>query len=717
MGRPGRVARRLALALVAGGCLAGAVTVPAGAGAGTAAPAARNAAAAPAAASTSGAALAPADIAGRGSSYVGPAMTQWTADAYTRGLEVNYLPTSSPDGLGQFQQSTVAFAGTEAEFSSLLGLGNDSQVRRGFQYVPDVAGAVAIMYNVTDRAGRKVDYLRLSRRTVALIFLGEITRWSDDRITNDLGGQVRLPDEAITVVYRSGPSGTTALFYDFVQHMAPSEFDAWVARNRYPSGVRIIDPGVSPGFVPRGLGLGGSDLMAQHVGRTPWTITYDEFAYAKRYDVETAWIQNERGEWVQPFAGNISAALESAQLRPDLSQELSGVYRSRVAGAYPISAYSYLVTQCAPSGDRATCKGNYADTGVAETLDAWMKYIACDGQVQMADIGYSPLPPHLSQEMMSSVQRMWGRPIGQATQLSRSNCANPRFNPNYDPPRPPPPPALPDPPNDPGGGGPGNGDDGGGDDDGGGGGNGDDPGATDDTTATTTAQGDGDEETAIGRTGDADAVGGGSDDWRESDPVSHRRGTFGTMTPWPLLIVLVVLALPLVVGAVNAYRRHSGEHLGPGGTERVRGFVASFRPPPKIVPIDDLVPIAPSELVTDGLARRPGARGVRWAFDDGATRAVCRRCIEGDRDRFRKLAKDQPGGLLFGTVDGERCSLCRKELPEPPDLAELTSAAAPGDDDSPATVGGGGGAAAVAAVVGVAGDDRPGDPPSSGPIR
>jgi phosphate transport system substrate-binding protein len=71
------------------------------------------------------------------------------------------------------------------------------------------------------------------------------------------------------------------------------------------------------------------------VARTPWTITYDEFAYAKRYNVNTAWVQNESGQWVQPYAGNISAALGSAKLRPDLSQELSGVYRSRKDGAYP----------------------------------------------------------------------------------------------------------------------------------------------------------------------------------------------------------------------------------------------------------------------------------------------------------------------------------------------------------------------------------------------
>ena len=521
--------RRLLLALVAGACLSGAVTSPVGAG---------NDASATAA--TPEAAAAPARLSGRGSSYVGPAMTQWTADAYTRGLNINYLPTSSPDGLGQYQQSTVNFAGTEAEFSSLLGLGNDSQVRRGFQYVPDVAGAVAIMYNVDDRAGNKVDYLRLSRQTVAKIFLGEIKNWSHQDITNDLGGKVVLPDQPITVVYRSGPSGTTALFYDFVQHMAPSLFDAWVARNRYPTGVRIIDPGVSPTFVPRGLGLAGSDLMAQHVSRTKWTITYDEFAYAKRYDVNTAWIQNESGQWVQPYAGNISAALESAQLRPDLSQELSGVYRSRVSGAYPISAYSYVVTQCAPSGDRPTCKGNYADTGIAETLDAWMQYIACDGQVQMAEIGYSPLPPHLSQEMMNSIQRMWGRPVSGAKKLSRSNCANPRFDPNYNPPAPPPPPALPDPPSqNPGDTTP------------------DDttPGGGGNATTSTTAGGGPDDEFAAGRTGDAEAVGGGSGDWRDNDPVAYQRPGPGGIGRWPLVVVLLLLVIPLVVGAVRARMR------------------------------------------------------------------------------------------------------------------------------------------------------------------
>lgn len=368
-------------------------------------------------------ATSPAKINGTGSTYVALAMQQWVADAQADGLQVNYLPTGSPQGLSQFADSLVDFAGTEAEYSA-LGFGGG--VSRGFQYVPDVAGAVAIMYNVQDKAGRKVDYLHLSRETVARIFIGDISRWSDPAISADNKGIV-LPDEPINVVYRGGQSGTTALFYDFVQHTVPSKFSAWAAKNQLPTEVRIIQLDSSPGFAPKTQGLNGSDQIAQFVASNSgrWSIAYDEFGYAVTYDAAAAWIQNQSGGYQLPYAENISAALESAKLKPDLSQDLSGVYTSSNPDAYPISAYSYMVTQCAPTAQRATCKGPYVNAGVAETLTTWMRYIACDGQVQMAEIGYSPLPPNLSQELVNSIGRMSGQP---AETLSAANCKNPRFN-------------------------------------------------------------------------------------------------------------------------------------------------------------------------------------------------------------------------------------------------------------------------------------------------
>jgi phosphate transport system substrate-binding protein len=372
-------------------------------------------------------AVSPAKINGTGSSYVALAIQQWVADGQSRGLPVNFLPTSSPDGLTSYADGLIDFAATEAEYSALVGPNVGSPAgARGYQYVPDVAGATAIMYNVQDRAGRHVNYLHLSMRTTAKIFMGYISNWSDPAISADNKG-LKLPDQPITVVYRSGLSGTTGSFYDFVAHAAPDLFGPWAAKYHLPTAVRIIQLDGTPDFAPKTIAFGGSDQVVQYIASSQgqWSIGYDEFGYAKVYNADTAWVQNASGNWVQPYAQNISAALESAKLRPDLSQELSGVYASTNPLAYPISSYSYLVTQCAKAGDRPTCQGDYSNRGIDETLARWMQYIECDGQVSMARIGYSPLPPNLSQEMSNSIARMQGT---QPAQLNAANCANPRFH-------------------------------------------------------------------------------------------------------------------------------------------------------------------------------------------------------------------------------------------------------------------------------------------------
>lgn len=363
-------------------------------------------------------------INGAGSSYVALAMQQWVADAQTSGLDVNYLPNGSPQGMTSYGQSLIDFAGTEAEFSALQASGGEQN--RGFQYVPDVAGATAVLYNVDNAAGEKVSDLHLSMRTIARIFTGDITKWSDPAITDDNAGR-QLPDEAIEVVYRSGQSGTTGTFYDFVQHTAPDIFEPWAQKNRFPTGdIRIIQLDSSSSFAPKSVAFSSSDQIAQYIAGSngKWSIGYDEFGYSKVYKASAAWVKNAAGQWVLPYAENITAALESAKLRPDLSQELSGVYASTNPKAYPISAYSYLVTQCEPAPDRQTCKGAYSNSGVTDTLTKWMRYIACDGQVNMARIGYAPLPPNLSQEIANAIARLKG---GTPEQLGGSSCTNPRF--------------------------------------------------------------------------------------------------------------------------------------------------------------------------------------------------------------------------------------------------------------------------------------------------
>jgi phosphate transport system substrate-binding protein len=549
----GRRGRR---ALLAGAVVSGIVAAtlaPASTPAATARPevpaAAAGAAGAAEAAGNLAAAQASPAILGVGSTYVGLAMQSWVSTAQSRGIRVNYNPTGSPDGLNRYNARTVVFAGTEAEFSSI---GMSDSVSRGYQYIPDIAGAVAIMYNVEDRAGREVDYLHLSRSTVARIFMGDITHWDDAAITNDNKGVLRMPHQPINVVYRSSPSGTTALFYDFVQSIEPNRFRTWAGRHGLPTNVRITDLGAGT-FAPKTHGINDSAGMAQYVasGAGRWSIAYDEFGYAKTFGANAAWIQNQAGKWVLPYAENISAALESARLRPDLSQELSGVYVSRNPLAYPISAYSYIVSQCAPSGSRRTCKGNYSD-GENNTLGRFLDFIACDGQIHAAEMGYSPLPPKLSQEIMNSIGRMNGGAAPK--QLTARNCSNPRFHGSLGQGSASPPNPLENVPdqtgNGGGGGGGGGGGDGGGSGDGGDGGGGG-PGSGSDTTAaggattTTTEQGAG-----AGRDGGADAVGGGSGEWRDAEPTSYEGDKPEPLDRLPMVILLGLLATPPLFGTL-----------------------------------------------------------------------------------------------------------------------------------------------------------------------
>jgi phosphate transport system substrate-binding protein len=361
---------------------------------------------------------------GQGSTYAALAFQQWTQTVQNQGLNLNYTPTSSPAGLEAYGQNTSDFAGTEAEFSELLP-GAPVNVPRGFEYTPDVAGATAIMYNVALTPGGQdpISSLRLAPLTIAKIFLGVINNWDDPAISANNGG-VTLPNEHITVVCRTGQSGTTALFYDYVAHTDPTDYNTWALRNGYSTSTRVLE--VDNAGAPQDMACqSGSDTEANYIAANRWTIGYDEFGYAKVYNDNVAWVQNAAGNWVQPYAENISAALQSAQLAPDTSQNLTAVYTSTNPAAYPISAYSYILVQCAPNSVRPTCVGPYANQGIANTMAQFMSFVACAGQIHMAAIGYAPLPPPLSQFLANAVGYMLNQP---AQQLNASNCSNPTFN-------------------------------------------------------------------------------------------------------------------------------------------------------------------------------------------------------------------------------------------------------------------------------------------------
>lgn len=377
-----------------------------------------------------GAATIDASVNGQGSTYAALAFQTWTQGAEINlGLNVNYTATGSPAGLSAYAANTATFAGTEAEYSELYPDTPDptAHVPRGFAYTPDVAGAIAVMYHVHTPSGTTVGYLHLTPLTIARIFMRYITWWTSPTISLDNKGLV-LPHEPITLDLRSGQSGTTALFYDWVKHSDPSQFTPWAEANHFPTSSRIweVDDGTAFGSGPGFNDLSGSDQQAEAIASPSglWSIGYDEFGYAYVYHDNVAWVRNASGNWTQPYAKNIAAALKSAVLLPTTAQTLVGVYNSTTPNAYPMSAYSYILYQCAPTPARATCKGAYSNQGIINTMSKFMRYVACTGQVKMAQIGYSPLPADLSQFLANAIGYMTNSP---PPVLTATNCSNPQF--------------------------------------------------------------------------------------------------------------------------------------------------------------------------------------------------------------------------------------------------------------------------------------------------
>jgi phosphate transport system substrate-binding protein len=485
---------------------------------------------------SAGADLSPAN--GQGSTYAALAFQQWTQTVQNQGLNLNYTPTSSPAGLEAYGQNTADFAGTEAEFSELLA-GSPVNVPRGFEYTPDVAGATAIMYNValTPSGQDPISSLRLSPMTIAKIFLGKINNWDDRAISADNGG-VTLPNQHITVVCRTGQSGTTALFYDFVNHTDPADYASWAQLNGFSTDSRILE--VDNAISPTNMACqSGSDTEANYIAANRWTIGYDEFGYSKVYNDNVAWVQNAAGNWVQPYAVNISAALESAQLAPDTSQNLTGVYTSANPLAYPISAYSYILVQCAPNSVRTTCISPYINQGIANTLAQFMSFVACAGQIHMAQIGYAPLPPQLSQFLANAVGYMLNQP---AQQLNASNCSNPTFSGSLGADASPPP--VPPIGNAPGGAAASSGG----------------SGASTSSAGSTTGAGTGSAAGSTGGTGSGAAGSSsngrvvGNSQFKSAAPAALNGGQLPT-SPWlPLLALLLLLAVPVVILSIKRKR-------------------------------------------------------------------------------------------------------------------------------------------------------------------
>lgn len=306
---------------------------------------------------------------GAGATFPYPLYSKWVFE-YGRihpDIRINYQSIGSGGGIRQISEGTVDFGGSDA-FMKDDAL---AKLPAKLLHIPTTLGAVVITYNLPDAPAS----MKLSPEVIAGVFLGEIIRWNDPKITA-LNPGLKLPDTQIGVVHRSDGSGTTAVFTDYLSKVSPS----WLEK---------VGTGTSVSW-PIGLGAKGNEGVTGQVKSTPGSVGYVELVYAKQNGLPYASVRNSSGAFVEPALEGVSAAAASVPVPADFRVSITNAPGAK---AYPISAFTWVLIY---QDQKDAAKG----TAIADFL--W--WAIHDGQKLGGALGYAPLPAEVVGKIEATLQ-------------------------------------------------------------------------------------------------------------------------------------------------------------------------------------------------------------------------------------------------------------------------------------------------------------------------
>lgn len=240
-------------------------------------------------------------VTGAGASFPAPVIQAWAKQfAQENRIEVDYRSVGSGEGIRRVTARSVDFAMTDVPLTQAE-LAQDDLLQ-----FPVVVGAIAPVINVP---GVRPGDLRLSGPVLADIYLGRITSWDAPEI-RALNPDLRLPALPVKVAFRGDGSGSSFVFTHYLSKVS----NEW--RDRLGVGSRLR--------WPTGTAAKGNEGLSEMVRDIPGSIGYVEYSYALKYQLSTIQLANKAGQYVQPSATGIRAALAAASWsRPSFYEMLT----------------------------------------------------------------------------------------------------------------------------------------------------------------------------------------------------------------------------------------------------------------------------------------------------------------------------------------------------------------------------------------------------------
>ena len=290
--------------------------------------------------------------------------------AYQAATNDVYTYTSASSGVGQ---TAINSGTTDIGYSD----GVNTAAPATVFHIPAAVWPVAISYNLNNSASKP---LQLSIPTVAKIFSGQITMWNDPAIVAD-NSRVReipvyetkagqtvldangapkvksyrkltvpftLPNKPISVLYRSGNSGTTENFTKALNGAAPT---VWTkAGNASFTTSNPTDVSKRPGSFQA---YSTSATISAANNAQKYSITYVEASFvASNASLKSALIINGGGKTVAPDALGAGAMFAAADFN-DATGIITWKYDTKAPAAYPFTAPTYAMVKTNYGAEKA----------------------------------------------------------------------------------------------------------------------------------------------------------------------------------------------------------------------------------------------------------------------------------------------------------------------------------------------------------------------------
>jgi len=280
-------------------------------------------------------------------------------------ISVNYQAIGSGGGIRQTIAGVVDFGGSDAAMTDE----DMAKVNRGIILVPTAGGAVTPIYNLPG-----VTNLKLSREVLPEIFAGRITKWNDPKIAKDNSG-VNLPGSEIKTVVRADGSGTTFIFTNHLSAVSP-----------YFKG--RVGVGTAPKWTTNPLKGRGNPGVAALVQKTPGSIGYVEYSYAKKNNIAVAAVQNQKGEFLTPSIDNTNKALATVTFPANFR-----VFEGNPADGYPITGLTWMMVY-----------KQYDSPQKSEAVKKWIEYVLTEGQNLNASLDFTRIPADVATRALQQVK-------------------------------------------------------------------------------------------------------------------------------------------------------------------------------------------------------------------------------------------------------------------------------------------------------------------------